>query len=92
MILIPGFTFDGAMIAHQLQTTLPAYAVPVFMRIRDTQDTTGTFKYQKGQLKKDGFDLQTITEPVYVLTDKKLGYVPLTPELHGKIISGVVRP
>ena len=90
--LKPGFKFDGAMIAHQLQTTLPAYAVPVFMRIRDTQDTTGTFKYQKGQLKKDGFDLQVITEPVYVLTDKKLGYVPLTPELHGKITSGVVRP
>ena len=35
---------------------LPAYAIPVFLRVQKTIETTGTFKYQKNKLKEEGFD------------------------------------
>lgn len=51
-----------------LKTELPAYAVPVFLRVRKAVETTGTFKYQKNTLKKEGFDpLQVAGDSLYVL-------------------------
>jgi citronellyl-CoA synthetase len=32
---------------------MPAYAIPVFLRQQQKMETTGTFKYQKNNLKKE---------------------------------------
>lgn len=90
--LKPGCPFDGAMLAHHLRSALPAYAVPVFIRIRSEQDTTGTFKYQKSQLKKEGFNPQNFTEPVFALFDKDSAYTGLTPQRHADLLAGLLRP
>lgn len=90
--LKPGHAFDGEWLAHHLRSRLPAYAVPVFIRLREEQDTTGTFKYQKSQLKKDGFAPETVAEPVYALFADSQAYVRLTPELHRQLADGQHRP
>jgi citronellyl-CoA synthetase len=46
---------------------LPAYARPVFLRIQRELDTTGTFKMVKGELRKEGYDVDLISDPIYVL-------------------------
>ncbi len=86
-----GAVFNGARLARALQAALPAYSVPLFLRIRARQETTGTFKYRKVELKQAGFDPARIVEPLYVLLDRERGYEALTPEIFTRIQSGEAR-
>ena len=83
--------FDGAALALHLCAELPAYAVPLFIRLRAEQEVTGTFKFRKVELKKEAFDPSRVTEPLYVLIDRAQGYVPLTPEIYARIQLGEPR-
>jgi acyl-CoA synthetase (AMP-forming)/AMP-acid ligase II len=78
-------------LAQHLCAELPAYAVPLFLRLRNEQETTSTFKFRKGTLKQDGFDPTKVDEPLYVLRDRSAGYEPLTPELFAQIKDGTLR-
>ena len=79
--------FDGGALADALCRKLPAYAVPVFIRIRAEQDTTATFKYRKVDLKREGFDPAQVNDPLYVRWSAKGPYEPLTTE-HLNAING----
>ncbi len=87
----PGRAFDGGAVARQLGRVLPAYAVPLFVRIVKDQDTTGTFKLRKVELKRDGFDPNVIDDPLYGLLDRGRGYETLTPALFRRIQSGSLK-
>ncbi len=77
--------------AH-LKSELPAYAVPVFLRVRQAMETTGTFKYQKNNLKKEGFDpAQVSGEHLFVCLPGSSGYVALTDEIYQNIQKGQYR-
>ena len=80
--------FDGAALAAQLCKELPAYAVPLFIRLRKEQEVTGTFKFRKVDLKNEGFDPAKVSEPLYALLDRARGYEPITPELFERIRQG----
>ncbi len=82
---------DGAALARHLCAALPAYAVPLFLRLKTEQEVTGTFKFKKVDLKREGFDPAAVAEPLYVLADRSRGYEPLTPALFKKIHSGSLR-
>jgi acyl-CoA synthetase (AMP-forming)/AMP-acid ligase II len=88
---VPPAEFDPAALAAHACAGLPAYAVPLFLRLRDHQDTTGTFKYRKVELKNEGFDPARVSEPLYVLLDRACGYEPLTPEIFARIQRGEIR-
>jgi len=59
--------FDLAAFSRHLKEKLPAYAVPLFIRLRQQEEITGTFKYRKVELKKESFDISVVDDPVYVL-------------------------
>jgi citronellyl-CoA synthetase len=59
---------------------LPAYARPVFLRIQRELDTTGTFKMVKGQLRKEGYNLELVGDPIYVLKPRSDTYELLDKE------------
>src|SRR3546814_14892643 len=67
-------TFDGAALASHVCARLPAYAVPLFVRLRSAQETTATFKFRKIELKQQGFDPAQVDEPLFVLRDRSRGY------------------
>jgi len=89
--LKPGVAFDGKALANRFDEVLPAYAVPLFIRLQTEQHTTGTFKYRKVELKQEGFDPAVVSEPLYVLADRAQGYQPLTAELFARISGGGLR-
>jgi citronellyl-CoA synthetase len=77
--------------AH-MRAELPPYAVPVFLRIKKAMETTGTFKYQKNNLKKEGFDPALVEgEPLYVLLPGTSDYVPLSDAVFAEIKAGKFR-
>jgi citronellyl-CoA synthetase len=67
---------------------LPAYARPVFVRIEHDMDVTGTFKMVKGDLRKQGYDVRQITDPVYVLKPSATKYERLDAAYLDVIRSG----
>ena len=64
---------------------LPAYAVPVFLRIQQQVETTGTFKYQKNRLKEQAFDPNKTDERLLVLLPGATAYSELTAEIFANI-------
>lgn len=64
---------------------LPNYAIPVFLRIQQQVETTGTFKYQKNKLKEQAFDPELNNERLLVLLPGNTCYVDLTPEIYANI-------
>jgi fatty-acyl-CoA synthase len=81
LLLHEGADFDGRRVARHLLAELPAYAVPVFIRLMARVETTGTFKHRKVDLKKAGFDPANCDgEPVYILKDRDRGYTPISED------------
>ena len=79
---------DGAALATHLAERLPAYAVPLFLRLRPEQETTSTFKFRKVDLKREGFDPGVVREPLHVLLNRERGYQPLDAVLFADIQKG----
>ncbi|WP_211824701.1 long-chain-acyl-CoA synthetase [Kistimonas asteriae] len=70
---------------------LPGYAIPLFLRICDSQQMTTTFKYQKTTLKKEGFDTSQFNDPVLALLPGNQHYQPLKTKDLEQIHAGKVR-
>jgi fatty-acyl-CoA synthase len=88
--LVVGPEFEIAALAEYVDRELPAYARPVFVRLQSEIETTGTFKYRKIDLVKEGFDPARIKDPLY-FRDAAKGYVKLTKAVHAKILAGAYR-
>lgn len=66
---------------------LPSYAVPVFLRVQEKVETTGTFKYQKNKLKEESFDPGKTSERLLVLLPGANSYCDVTTEIFDNIQS-----
>ncbi len=82
---------DVAGLHRWLRERLPDYAVPVFLRLQREAETTGTFKYRKVDLVKDGFDPSEVNEPLYFAHPERGEYVPLTQDEYETILAGGYR-
>ena len=76
----------GALVAH-LRNELPAYAVPVFIRLRPEQEITGTMKYRKVDLKKQGYSPEG-DEPVFMLAARGERYEPIDDDTRAALADG----
>jgi citronellyl-CoA synthetase len=81
-------SLDLASFSAHVQAELPAYARPLFLRIQNELDTTGTFKLLKGDLRKQGFDPQQVADVLCVLKPGSEVYEPLDQQFHARIVAG----
>ncbi len=89
--LAEGASFDGRGICRMLKDQLPSYAVPLFIRIAPNLAQTGTFKYRKVDLKKEGFDPDLVDQPLWVMQPDRAGYIPMNEAIYRKITAGTYR-
>jgi citronellyl-CoA synthetase len=75
-------------IAGHFQRNLPSYAVPKFIRIKTELEYTATHKIKKVNLKKEGFNLDEVNDPLFVLLPGESAYRPLTKPLYDEVIDG----
>ncbi len=80
--------FGLSTLHENLTGRLPAYARPLFLRLRAGIATTETFKQIKAPLLRDGFDPALVDEPLFVFDRAAAAYVALDPLLHARIVSG----
>mgnify|MGYP000205019961 FL=1 len=76
---------DCSKMAAEFRKCLPAYAVPLFLRVQQQAETTGTFKYQKSKLKEQAFSPNAAGERLLVLLPNSTAYCDLTAEIFDNI-------
>lgn len=83
--------FDLIAFRQHLVRHLPEYARPLFLRIRDSIETTGTFKPKKHELAREGYDPALIADPVYFDDRAQQAFVALDATLYERIRSNALR-
>lgn len=78
---------DLAGLAAHLARQLPAYAVPLFLRLRGEIEITGTFKHRKVELAREGFDPALTTDPLFMRDAESGRYLPLDAARHAEVVA-----
>uniref|UniRef100_A0A8K9X428 long-chain-fatty-acid--CoA ligase n=1 Tax=Oncorhynchus mykiss TaxID=8022 RepID=A0A8K9X428_ONCMY len=84
----PERSTDLEKFGKDLEKALPPYARPVFLRFLKEVNKTGTYKFQKTDMRQDGFDPSMVSDKLYFLDPTRGRYVELHQELYSSIISG----
>jgi fatty-acyl-CoA synthase len=82
---------DLAALRRHLVERLPSYARPVFLRFRDDVEVTGTFKYSKSELVKQGYDPAATTDIIYFDHPELQAFDRVDVALYERIQSGQIR-
>ena len=83
--------FDLKQFADFLDSSLPGFAIPVFIRIRQNLEVTSTFKLRKVTLKEEGYNPTKISDPLYIWDNSSKGLQKLTQDVYKLINSGTFR-
>ncbi len=89
--ITPGEGFDLQGLRDFLARELPAFARPVFLRIQPAMETTGTLKYRKIDLVRDGFDPSKTEFDLYFDHPAAHRYERITRALYEEIQSGAFK-
>jgi fatty-acyl-CoA synthase len=84
-------TLDLTELRKHLARLLPSYARPLFLRIQDRIAVTATFKHQKTELARDGFDPAATDDAIYFDDPSQQTYMRLDGGLFERIKAGAVR-
>jgi fatty-acyl-CoA synthase len=82
-----GTEFDGKSLARAVYDQLPAYALPLFVRVVKTLEHTTTFKSRKVELRKQAYGPE-VQDPLYVLAGRDEGYVPYYDQYPEEVAAG----
>ena len=90
-VVIDPATFDLATLYHCLAERLPAFARPLFLRIRgEPLDVTATFKQKKFDLVRQGYDPAQTIDQIYFNDARAQAFVAVDAKLYGAINAGRV--
>lgn len=89
--LVADQDLDMVALHKHIEDALPPYARPVFLRISSESETTGTFKYKKTDLVKDGFDPSKIKDAVYMADPSTKQYIRIDAGIFEKISQEKIR-
>ncbi len=81
------FSFES--FTHHVNENLNSFQRPCFLRLSNEMKTTGTFKHQKEDLKKQGFNPESIDDKLFFY--QKDNYVKIDSSLYQRIQSGEER-
>jgi fatty-acyl-CoA synthase len=82
-----GAEFDGKSLARAVYGQLPAYALPLFVRVVESLEHTTTFKSRKVELREQAYG-PDVKDPLYVLAGRDDGYVPFYAEYPDEVAAG----
>lgn len=81
-------TLDLDRFADYVNRELPSYARPIFLRVEQDIEVTGTFKMIKNKLQDEGYDPDKVSDPLFVMKPGSDRYEPLTRDFHEVIAKG----
>ena len=84
-------TLDFAELRRHLTKRLPGYARPLFLRLSANIAATSTFKHNKGELAREGFDVAVVRDEIYFDDPERRAYVEFDAALYERIVAGKIR-
>ena len=81
-------TFDAEEFSAYVTSNLPIYAQPVFVRIQREVATTGTFKLVKGDLRKQAYHMDRVSDQLYYLPPREQRYRVFDQGVYQSVIDG----
>src|SRR5262249_23805528 len=83
--------FDLAALRRHVDASLPAYARPVFVRVRTELETTGTFKHRKDELMREGYDPGATNDAIHFNDPQERDFVRMDQSRFEQILAGQLR-
>ena len=77
--------FDFKKLMGIFNENLAPYAIPIFIRLKSDLATTHSLKFKKMNLKKEGFNIDSINDPLYIKLPDNSEYTLMTKEIYKKI-------
>lgn len=87
----PDHKSDLEKFVKDLKKSLPGYSHPVFLRLLPEVNKTGTYKFQKTDMRKEGFNPKVVKDALYVLDSQQGKYIPLDDDIYQRIQSGKLK-
>ena len=81
-------TFDVEEFSAYVTSNLPIYAQPVFVRIQREVATTGTFKLVKGDLRKQAYHIDRVSDQLYYIPPRERHYRVFDQGAYQSVIDG----
>ena len=82
---------DLNLFKREIEKCLPKYAQPIFIRLVNEIELTGTFKMKKVLLQNEGFNPFEIKDPLYFLDASSNSFVPCTIDLYQQLLDGKLK-
>ncbi len=73
------------------ESGLRGYARPLFLRLTANIAATSTFKHNKNQIAREGFNVSVVRDEIYFDDPEEQAYVLLDAALHERIGAGKIR-
>jgi fatty-acyl-CoA synthase len=89
--LVANADFDIDSLSRLVEEGLASYARPIFIRLLQQMEITGTFKHRKVDLVREGFDPAKLSDRLFFRDPEKGRYVALDPGAFERIESGQIR-
>jgi fatty-acyl-CoA synthase len=89
--VVAGKDFDLGALHRHLAQSLPDYARPLFLRICDKIETTGTFKSKTQDLVRTGYDPDSAPDTVFFNDRVLRAFVKLDGAIHRRLQAGEMR-
>jgi len=90
VVLQPGATFDARAYFEHAEKAVPPYARPLFVRVSEAMDVTGTLKHTKTRLQQEGYDPTLVGDPLWYRDAAARTYVPLDAAAKERIDCGAI--
>lgn len=88
MLAIADKQADLKKLISDMRHRLAPFAIPVFIRVVDEIEATGTFKLPKVGLQQQGYNINKIDDPIYLVDLKKNDCIRVTQQVYDDITSG----
>ncbi|MGE5403391.1 MAG: AMP-binding protein [Candidatus Saccharibacteria bacterium] len=90
ILMIEGEHLDWVQFTKHVNQRMPEHARPRFIRMLDSSSTSYELSPLKKRLRKEGYDLSVVDDPIYYYNIKKEVYEPLTEAIYTQITSGKI--
>jgi len=81
-------SFDTDSFSQFVSENFPKYSIPIFIRIKNELEFTGTHKLRKGNLRKQGFDINAIKDQMYFWDSVSKRYKIFDRDQHQNLMNG----
>jgi acyl-CoA synthetase (AMP-forming)/AMP-acid ligase II len=85
------FGFNSEEISGFVLNVLPKYSIPIFIRTRQHLEVTGSNKIRKTNLRKEGYNINEIKDPIYFWNALEKKYIPFDKFKYQEILEGKIK-